>query len=230
MVDLKGLAAGLALIVVSWHNAGQDIRGRALTDLRSSPVDVAWLLVLVAYVAGSFPSATIVGDLVGHDPTREGSRNPGASNMYRIAGRNAGAIVLLADVLKGALPALLGLGVGSRALGVACGVAAVLGHIFPLTRKFRGGKGVATFGGLLLACWSLVGVICLVTWLVILRLTRTASIGALVCVPLSAVLIAALGSPAWEVIVLAALGALIVFRHRANISRLLNSEELNVSG
>lgn len=192
---------------------------------------VPWLLVVLAYLVGTTPSAVAVGNLVGHDPTKEGSRNPGASNMYRIAGRNAGAIVLIADVLKGALPALVGLAIGGRPLGIACGIAAVLGHIFPATRSFRGGKGVATFGGLVLGCWWWVGLISLATWLVVLRFTKMASIGALTAVPLTVALVAlATNRPVWEPIALGATAALIVARHHQNIRRLLSSEEISVTG
>src|SRR5689334_17894800 len=102
------------------------------------------VLVPLAYLAGMFPTARLVGGRTGHDPTHEGSGNPGASNVYRLAGRRAGAMVFLGDFAKGALAAGVGLAVGGRALGLACGAAAVAGHIAPVTRRFRGGKGVAT--------------------------------------------------------------------------------------
>lgn len=196
-------------------------------------MNFSWLLVLCAYVVGMAPSAGIVGNLVGHDPTREGSRNPGASNMYRIAGRNAGAIVLLADVAKGALPAALGLAVGGRELGIACGIAAVVGHIFPAIRGFRGGKGVATFGGMTLVCWWWVGLVGLVVWLGALRVSRKASIGALIAIPLTvalvAVSVAVSDRSSWEIVAAGAIGTLIVIRHHGNISRLLRSEEVSVT-
>jgi len=191
-------------------------------------VDVSWLLVAVAYFVGTLPSATFVGSVVGHDPTREGSRNPGASNMYRIAGRNAGAIVLVADVLKGALPVLVGLAAGGRALGIACGLAAILGHIFPATRSFRGGKGVATYGGVTLACWLPAGICGLATWLIVLRLTKTPSLGALIAIPITVLVVFAIGRPNWEVAAAALAAALIIARHHRNIARLLQSEELRV--
>ena len=81
-------------------------------------------------------------------PTREGSGNPGATNVLRVAGRRAGAIALVGDLLKGAVPAAVGWAVGGHGLGVACGVAAVVGHVLPATRRFRGGKGVATAAGM----------------------------------------------------------------------------------
>ena len=150
--------------------------------------------------------------------------------MYRIAGRNAGAIVLFADVLKGALPALVGFGFGGRELGIACGIAAVVGHIFPATRSFRGGKGVATYGGVTLACWLPAGIVGLAIWLVVLRFTKTASLGALIAIPATVVLVYLIGRPSWEVASAAAVAALIIARHYRNIARLLHSEELHVGG
>ena len=113
-------------------------------------MDLAWLLVVPAYLLGTFPTAILVGRREGRDPTQEGSGNPGASNTFRTMGRRAGTIVLLGDVAKGALAAGVGLASGNRAVGVACGLAAVLGHVYPATRRFRGGKGVATGAGMAL--------------------------------------------------------------------------------
>ena len=84
-------------------------------------MDLAWLLVVPAYLLGTFPTAVLVGRHEGHDVTSEGSGNPGASNTYRTMGRRAGAIVLLGDVAKGAVAAGMGLATGNRAVGVACG-------------------------------------------------------------------------------------------------------------
>ena len=113
-------------------------------------MDATWALVVPSYLFGAFLSALFVGRAVGHDPTEEGSGNPGATNMFRVAGPTAGGLVLLVDVTKGVVPTLVGLAVGGRPLAVACGLAAVIGHIAPVTNRFRGGKGVATLGGVFL--------------------------------------------------------------------------------
>ena len=105
-----------------------------------------YLLVPASYVIGIFPTAQLVGGLLGHDPTEEGSRNPGASNVYRVAGAKAGILVLAGDILKGFTPALICYLIDGRFLGLLAGVSAMLGHIYPVTRKFVGGKGVATLG------------------------------------------------------------------------------------
>ncbi|HEY5888757.1 MAG TPA: glycerol-3-phosphate acyltransferase, partial [Acidimicrobiales bacterium] len=105
------------------------------------------VVVVVAYLVGTFPAAALIGRLTGHDPTAEGSGNPGATNVLRTSGRWAGATVLAIDVAKGALAAGLGLLVGDHTLGVVAGAAAVLGHVAPVGRRFQGGKGVATAAG-----------------------------------------------------------------------------------
>src|SRR4051812_39974792 len=110
-------------------------------------MDAGWALVVPCYLLGTFPTALLVGRREGRDPTTEGSGNPGASNALRTMGRRAGALVLLGDLGKGVVATAVGQAAGGAAVGVACGVAAVVGHIFPVTRGFRGGKGVAAGGG-----------------------------------------------------------------------------------
>jgi glycerol-3-phosphate acyltransferase PlsY len=184
-----------------------------------------WLLVAGAYLMGSAPNARAIGALAGHDPTVEGSGNPGASNVYRVAGRRAGVAVLLLDVLKGLVPSLAGMGVGGRGLSLACGVAAVVGHVFPLGRLRRGGKGVATTGGMALALYPLVfGALALI-WLVVMRVARTASVGSLVLATLLPIGVAVSGRPWWEIAAVGATCLLVVLRHRANIGRLLRRQE-----
>ena len=106
-----------------------------------------YLLVAVAYLLGTLPSAQLVAGRSGVDPTSAGSGNPGATNVYRTAGRRAGLVVFAADVGKGIAAVALGMAVAGRPLALACWVAATVGHVLPVTRRFRGGKGVATGGG-----------------------------------------------------------------------------------
>ena len=178
-----------------------------------------------AYALGTFPSAHLIGRVVHHDPTTEGSGNPGASNMLRVAGKWAGAAVLLLDTLKGVLAALAGLGLDGRALAAACGIAAVLGHVAPVTRRFRGGKGVATFGGVCFVMWPLVAVAALALWLVLLRLTKKPSIGSLLGTVLVIAGVWLGGREKWEVAMAAVLVAVIYVRHVDNIRRLVRREE-----
>ena len=188
-------------------------------------MDPWWLLVVPAYLLGTFPTAILVGRRRGIDPTAAGSGNPGASNTFRTMGRRAGALVLLGDLAKGALAAGAGLATGNRAVGVACGLAAVLGHVAPVTRRFRGGKGVATAAGMALVLLPVPAVLLAAVWLATVRATGAAATGSIVIaagLPIAAALV---GRPAGEVAAFAVCGLLVVARHRGNIERLRRGEE-----
>ena len=188
-----------------------------------------WRLVPLAYLLGTFPTAHLVGRLVGHDPMNEGSCNPGATNMYRVAGRGAGALVLLGDLIKGLAPTLVALLLAGRPVAMGCAVAAVLGHIAPLTRRLRGGKGVATYGGASLAMWSFAALGAVVLFLVITKWSGRPSVGSLVAVPLLPVGVGiqvVFGSVGWwEPVLLSAVAMVIVGMHWRNIVRLSRGEE-----
>ncbi len=188
-------------------------------------MDLEWALLIPAYLLGTFPTAIIVGRRQGRDVTREGSGNPGASNTYRTLGRRAGAVVLVGDLAKGAVAAGGGLLVADRAVAVGCGLAAVLGHVAPLTRRLRGGKGVATAAGAAAVLLPGPALVLAVLWAVVTKVTATASAGSIVVavgLPLSA---AVVGRPAGEVAAFAACAALVVARHRGNLVRLHRGEE-----
>ena len=182
----------------------------------------------VAYVIGTFPTAQIIGWFVGHDPTAEGSKNPGASNMFRVAGRWAGVVVLLGDVCKAAIPALIGLWLGGRPLAAAAGAAAMLGHVFPMKRGFRGGRGVATFGATCLVLWPIVSLSALALWAVLVRVTGRASVGSLIGSLTIVAGVAVTGRPGWEIAVAATMAAVVILRHRENVARLLRREETSI--
>ena len=184
--------------------------------------------LVVSYLIGTFPTALLVGARRGVDPTKAGSNNPGATNVYRTAGRKAGVIVLLGDIVKGALPAGAGWLIHGRTLGFACWAAAVLGHVFPATRRFRGGKGVATAGGGAIVLLPIGAAICPAVFIVIVKVLRKASVGSLVMCGLLPVAAAAIGRPGWEVAVTAGVCGLVVIRHAGNIKRLINGEESTV--
>ena len=191
-------------------------------------MDLGWLLVVPAYLLGTFPTAILVGRRRGQDPTQEGSGNPGASNTLRTMGKRAGAAVLLGDVGKGALAVGLGLATGNRAVAVGCGLAAVLGHVAPATRRFQGGKGVATAGGMTIVLLPLVALALAVAWGAVAKLSRTASVASMVVaigLPAGA---AAAGRPVGEVAAFAACALLVVARHRDNIDRLRKGEETSL--
>ncbi len=188
-------------------------------------MDWAWWLVLAGYGCGTFPGALLVGRYTGHDPTREGSNNPGASNVYRVAGRWPAAWVLLSDVGKGVIAAGLGLGFGDRLIGAACGAAAVVGHIAPLGRYRQGGKGVATFGGMLLVLAPVVGVILLGVWGLTLAATKRAGAASLAATAAAPAAVAIVGWPAPEVGVAIGVTVMVVARHHENIRRMWRRQE-----
>jgi glycerol-3-phosphate acyltransferase PlsY len=188
-------------------------------------VDASWALVVPAYLLGTFPTAILVGRRAGRDPTREGSGNPGASNALRTMGRKAGALVLLGDLGKGALAAGAGWALGDRGVGVACGLAAVLGHVAPATRGFRGGKGVATGAGMALVLLPVPAVALGVVWAAAVKLTKAASAGSIAIAVGLPVAAAVVGRPGTEIAAFAGCSALVLLRHRENIERLRRGAE-----
>ena len=130
-----------------------------------------FVLVLVAYVLGTFPSATLIARANGIDISTFGSGNPGASNVTRALGWRKGIWVYVLDAGKGALAAGLGLALDGRPAAYWCGAAAIVGHMFPVFRKFRGGKGVATGSGVLLVVQPLIAPLAVGLWWLITKLT-----------------------------------------------------------
>jgi acyl phosphate:glycerol-3-phosphate acyltransferase len=182
------------------------------------------LLVPVAWLLGTFPSAQLAARFAGgRDVTREGSGNPGASNVGRLFGWKWGAAVLLADFLKGAVAAGVGLWVDGRPGAFVLGLAAVIGHTIPLYRK--GGKGVATAGGALTVLYPWIALVLAVVWFVVARVLHKASLASLLIAVAFPVAVAVTGHALWEDIVVAALALLIILRHASNIRRLLRHEE-----
>ena len=189
------------------------------------------LATIVAYLIGSLSFAVIVSKAMGlNDPRSYGSGNPGATNVLRSGNKAAAVLTLLLDALKGFVPVILvkefgapfGLDEGTLAL---VAVAAFLGHLWPVFFNFKGGKGVATAAGVLLALNVWLGLATLATWIIIAAFTRYSSLAAIVSAvfaPFYQVLIWGGGPEAAAVFVM---GALLVWRHRANIQKLLNGSE-----
>jgi glycerol-3-phosphate acyltransferase PlsY len=190
---------------------------------------VVALLVPVAYLLGCFPSAKIVARRSGVDITAEGSGNPGASNTFRLLGWRAGVLVFALDVAKGAIAAGVGLLVADGHVG-ACvlGIAAIIGHTFPVTRHFKGGRGVATGAGVLLVIFPVLTLAFGVVWFVIVRLTHKASLASIVVVIAFPFAVALAGHPWGDVTVIAAVAVLVVARHASNLKRLFRGEELGL--
>jgi glycerol-3-phosphate acyltransferase PlsY len=189
---------------------------------------VNWLvvaLVPVAYLVGTFPSAQLVARRSGVDVTAAGSGNPGASNVGRLLGRKAGIMVFVLDALKGALPALTGLLLDGYAGGLALGLAALVGHIYPVTRRFKGGKGVATAAGIGLMLYPVVAITLTALWLLIAKVTHRASLASLVIAVGIPVGLLIQGRPTGEVLAALGMAALVTFRHIDNMARLVRGEE-----
>ena len=165
----------------------------------------------------------------GIDITTVGSGNPGASNVARVMGTRWGIAVFVLDGLKGTLPALAGMLLDSRPGAYWLIAAAVLGHMYPVTRRFHGGKGVATSGGGIVVLHPVVFVLLTAIWLTSRKATGKASVGSIVIAVGLPVGVALSGSPAWEVAATVGLGALVTLRHASNIRRLFRGNELSAT-
>jgi len=185
------------------------------------------VLVLAAYLVGSIPFGYVLPRLVrGDDIRRHGSGNVGATNVWRVYGRSLGLPVAVLDVLKGLVPAALGLRLGGDWVGVLAGAAAMLGHARPLYLGFsKGGKMVATAGGVALALAPLAALGCAAIWILAFALTRYASLASMLAAAALPVLCLAFGA-SWPVVAftaIAAFGGLAL--HRQNVRRLLSGTE-----
>lgn len=186
-----------------------------------------WLFVPAAYLIGSVSSAIIICRLMGlPDPREQGSGNPGATNVMRIGGKKAAGITLLGDMLKGLIPVY-----GANLFGVpiellaATGLAAFIGHLYPVFFGFKGGKGVATTIGVLLGYSWFLGLAFVATWLLIYKISKISSLSALIAAVLApAYAWFILGSPTL-VEASALMTAVLLWRHKSNIQRLLAGEE-----
>jgi len=189
-----------------------------------------WLMVPIAYLLGSLSSAVIVCRVMRlPDPRDEGSKNPGATNVLRLGGKKAAAITLVGDMAKGFVPVLLakGLGVEAEVLA-AVGLAAFVGHLYPVFFQFKGGKGVATALGVLSGFSWLTGLAALMTWLAVAFVSRISSLSALMASVLAPAYVWFwLKSPALTVATVLMSG-LLVWRHQSNIQRILSGEETRI--
>ena len=185
------------------------------------------VLVLAAYLVGSIPFGYVLPRLVrGDDIRRHGSGNVGATNVWRVYGRSLGLPVAVLDVLKGLVPAALGLRLDGDWVGVLAGAAAMLGHARPLYLGFsKGGKMVATAGGVALALAPLAALGCAAIWILAFALTRYASLASMLAAAALPVLCLAFGA-SWPVVAFTAIAAVgVLALHRQNVRRLLSGTE-----
>lgn len=201
------------------------------------------LALAAAYLVGSVDFAGIVARMHGVDIREEGSGNPGTSNVLRTLGRLPAAMVYIGDTLKGTVAALMGLIASGIAdpLSVpphmtiqqvqwafAAGFMAVVGHCYPVFNRFKGGKGVATGGGVILFTAPLVMLLEFLIWAIVVRLTKTASIGSMLLVVITLPLLAWRGVSGMGLVWVALMIALVVWRHRGNIQRMIRGAEEKV--
>lgn len=199
-----------------------------MQDLAAATYLTLAITLVGGYLLGSIPFGLIATRLGGGGDIRQiGSGNIGATNVLRSGRKDLAAITLLGDAGKGVLAVLLAryLTHGNAAIIALAGGAAFLGHLFPVWLKFKGGKGVATFYGVLLsACWP-VGVLAAITWLAMAALFRISSLAALTAAVLAAPFALATDQP-YPMLGLALFMAVLIFiRHRENIARLLKGQE-----
>lgn len=204
-----------------------------------NPNDAIWhdlLAIAAAYLIGSVSFAVVVSRLMGlADPHTYGSGNPGATNVLRTGNRTAAALTLAGDVLKGvvavALARWLAPTFGLAAVTIVLvGLAAFVGHLYPVFHRFKGGKGVATAGGVLLALAPVHGIATLATWLIIAFFFRYSSLAALVSAVFAPFYWVLLYGASVQVLPILAMSALLIWRHRGNIANLLAGKESRIGG
>lgn len=190
----------------------------------------SFVYLFAGYLFGSLSSAIITCKLMGlADPRTVGSKNPGATNVLRYGGKKAAIFTLTGDVAKGLIPVLIARFMDSELLNILlAGFGAFIGHLFPLFFKFKGGKGVATYFGVLFALTWQIGLIALAIWLTIAYVLRISSLSALVtsiCVP------AILFYQQFDtqlILVLSLMSLLLIWRHKSNIKNLLEGKESQI--
>jgi acyl phosphate:glycerol-3-phosphate acyltransferase len=187
---------------------------------------------LLGYLLGSLPFAIIVSKAFGlDDPRSHGSGNPGATNVLRTGNKLAAVLTLLGDAAKGWLAVWLTGALGADIRGIAmAGVAAFLGHVFPVFLKFRGGKGVATAMGVLAGLSGALVVAAATTWLLTALLTRYSSLAALLAALVAPFAAGVLIGRIEITTAVTLMSALLIWRHRGNIQRLLNGTEGRIGG
>lgn len=192
---------------------------------------VSFIAIFAAYLVGSLSFAVIISRTMGlADPRSYGSKNPGATNVLRSGNRAAAVLTLAFDALKGYVPVLAALllsprfGFGPTTVALV-GLAAFLGHLWPVFFRFEGGKGVATAAGVLLALNPLLGLTTLLTWVIVAAFFRYSSLASLVSAGFAPFYQLLIWGPSPAVLTIAVMSLLLVWRHSANIKKLLAGNE-----
>lgn len=194
-----------------------------ITELSS--IGVA--LIAGSYILGSISAAIVVCKVMGlDDPRKDGSGNPGATNVKRLYGNKPAAITLAGDMLKGVLPVVIAHFLGLTALEIILvGFAAFIGHLYPVFFGFKGGKGVATMLGVMFGLSLPIGVAVAGTWLFVAKVLKISSLSALIATALAPVYIYFLSGELSWVWLTAVMTAILFWRHKENIQRILSGEE-----
>lgn len=183
------------------------------------------VVVVVAYLLGSIPFAYLAGRTQGIDIRTVGSKNVGASNVFRELGRGIGVTVMALDVAKGLLAVLIARSETPSPWPLVAAAAAIVGHVFPVWLHFKGGKGVAVAGGAMIGLVPLPAAIVVILWVIVVGVTRYVSLASIVAAAVFPFLVLGVGAP-WPTVVFAALAAIMVIvRHRTNIQRLRRGQE-----
>jgi len=184
------------------------------------------LITIFSYLLGSIPTGYIVGASAGIDVRKVGSGNVGATNVARTVGKTKGLLTLVADIAKGFIPVFIALRLGLAYTVVAVvGIVAFLGHLYPLFLKFRGGKGVATAFGVLLALAPAACVILIVVFGLVVYFSRIASLSSIAAAAAAPITLWSLSYPPMFIFVGFVFAVMIILRHRSNIQRLLAGTE-----
>ncbi|SEB14014.1 glycerol-3-phosphate acyltransferase PlsY [Thalassobacillus cyri] len=187
------------------------------------------IFAIIAYLLGSIPSGLLVGKLgYGIDIREHGSGNLGGTNTFRVLGKKAGLFVTIADILKGTLATVLAVIFTPDINPLIIGIVAVIGHMYPIFAGFRGGKAVATSGGVILGVNPLVFGIMIATFFVMLYLTKYVSLSSMITGVVSMTVSFFLGDLGLF-IVITLLTLFVIYRHRANIKRILNKTEPKIT-
>jgi glycerol-3-phosphate acyltransferase PlsY len=188
-------------------------------------------VTLAAYLIGSLSFAVIVSRVMGlNDPRSYGSGNPGATNVLRSGNKKAAVLTLVFDLLKGLIPVVLVLQFGEPwnlrdNTAALVGLAAFLGHLWPVFFRFQGGKGVATAAGVLLGLHAGLGLAVLAIWLLVAFTTRYSSLAALIASVAAPIVHVVVWGPSSATLAITLMSGLLVWRHRANIAKLLAGTE-----
>jgi len=186
----------------------------------------AVLLSAFAFLAGSIPTGLMIAKAKGIDIRSTGSGNIGATNVMRSVGKESALFTLIGDIAKGALPVVIGILLKLPQMELAVvGLAAILGHNFSIFLKFRGGKGVATSLGVLLAYSPYVGLFTAIVWLMVMKWSKTSSLSALAAFAALPIIFLVLDNNALNIIFALVITVLIFIRHADNIKRLAKGQE-----